>query len=258
MIYDEMIRKLTIGTVIKTEIPRKKRNYISYKNRNGQENQILGFGDFDDMLSWFFIGIAVEGEKKFLKCVEKDPFLLLEFKGAEACFYGEKELSNIARHWFSNKGIKYARSMNAKDVNELLNVEVKPPNRLYTFKNGDYSPDSFIKHRHAPKGGRVKQSAYSYNSVEVANSSATDIVFIDKSYWLANKTISVEADCAYFGLGKVTKEGFVNVGHSLFKSDGESVSNSNTAYVRSMIYIDPEFFRISKLESEGEFELMSS
>lgn len=257
MISDEMLRELTIGTVIKADVSKKKRDYISYKDRNGKENQLLGFRNLEETVSWFFIGIELEGEKKFLKCVEKDPTLSIEFRGAPACFFGEKELSNIARHWFGNKGIKYARSINVNDINALLGVGVRPSSRLYTFKNSDYSPESFIKHRHAPKGRRVRHSAYSYGRAEIYNASTTDIVFIDKPYWLANKTISVKEDCAYFGLGEVTKEGNVNMGHNLFKSNGEILGGSNTAYVRSVVYIEPESFSLTELE-DGSFRLLVS
>lgn len=257
MISDEMIRELTIGTVIKSDVPKKKRDYISYKDRNGKVDQMLGFRNLDETVSWFFVGVELEGDKKFLKCVEKDPILSLEFRGASACFYGEKELSNIARHWFANKGIKYARSINVDDVNALLGIGIRPSSRLYTFKNGDYSPESFIKHRHAPKGRRVRHSAYSYSEAEIHSTSVTDIVFIDKPYWLANKSISVREDCAYFGLGEVTKDGVVKMEHNLFKSNGEILGGSNTAYVRSVVYIEPEFFSLTRLD-DGAFRLLAS
>lgn len=257
MISEEMLNELAIGTVIKSEVPRKKRDYISYKHRNGKEDQLISLGDLDDAIDWVFIGINFVGEKKFLKCVEKDPIMSLEFRGAAACFYGEKELSNIARHWFNQKGIKYPRSIRVDDVNILLDVERKPSNRWYTFKNGDYSPESFIKHRAAYEGLRVRHSAYSYNKTELPMSPASDIIFIDKPYWLASRTVCVEKSCAYFGLGEVTKDGLVNMGHSFFKSTGEILGGSNTAYVRSVVYIDPELFSLMKLNS-GAFRLMAS
>ena len=35
MITNEMLQKLTIGTVIRTNVPKRKWAYMSYKNRNG-------------------------------------------------------------------------------------------------------------------------------------------------------------------------------------------------------------------------------
>lgn len=257
MISEEMLNGLEIGTVIKSDVPKKKRDYVSYKFRNGKENQRLSFKDAGDTIDWLFIGINFVGEKKFLKCIEKDPVLSLEFRGAPGCFFGEKELSNIARHWFNTKNMRYARSMNVHDVNMLLDVERKPSNRWYTFKNGDYSPESVTKHRTAYEGLRVRHSAYSYSKNELPITPASDIVFIDKPYWLASKTICVESTCAYFGLGEVTKDGLVNMGHSLFKSTGEILGGSNTAYIRSVVYIDPKLFSLVKLNS-GVLRLVAS
>ena len=257
MISEKMLKELTIGTVIKSSVPKKKRSYISYKERNGRADQLLTLAGLEDTIDWFFVGVNFVGEKKFLKCIEKDPVLPIEFRGAQACLYGEKELSNIARYWFNRKGMNYSRSICVDDINMLLNVEREQQNRCYTFGIRDYSPESFIKHRHASKGKKVRHSAYSYSRIELPSSDAADIVFSDKPYWLASRTVSVEEDCAYFGLGEVTKDGLVNMGHSLFKSTGETLGGMNTSYVRSVVYIDPELVSLIKLNS-GAYGLVAS
>ena len=256
MISDEMLKKLTIGTVIKSSVPKRRWSYMSDGKRNGKENQILSFKGFGDTIDWFFIGIKIIGQKRFLKCVEKNPVLSLEFSGGAACFYGEKELNNIARYWFDRE-FCYPKSMTVEDVNLLLGVEVKSSNKRYTFVKDDYSPESFVKHRGAYRGTRVTHLAYSYNVDELPSSPATEIVFIDKPYWLASRTVSVEESYAYFGLGEVTKDGCVNMGHSFFKSTGEVLGGRNTAYVRNVIYVDPKLFELVKLNS-GAFRLIKS
>ncbi len=258
MISEEMLKELTIGTVIKSNVPKKKRTYISYKERNGIANQLLNFSDCGDTIDWVFAGMYFIGEKKFLKCIEKNPVLPLELRGAPGCFYGEKELSNIARYFFTKtNGFRYARGMNDHDVNLLLGVEVNIPNKYYVFKERNYSPETSVKHRRAIQGARVRHSAYSYSRIELPSSDAADIVFSDKPYWLASRTVSVEEDCAYFGLGEVTKDGLVNMGHSLFKSTGETLGGMNTSYVRSVVYIDPELVSLIKLNS-GAYGLVAS
>lgn len=256
MISEEMLKKLTIGTVIKSSVPKRRWSYMSDRERNGSENQILSFKDFGDTIDWFFVGIKIIGQKRFLKCVEKTPVLSLEFSGGAACFYGEKELNNIARYWFGRE-FSYPKSMTIEDVNLLLGVEVKPSNKRYTFGKNGYSPESFVKHRRAYQGTRVRHLAYSYNVDELPISPATEIVFIDKPYWLASRTVSVEEGCAYFGLGEVTEDGCVNMGHSLFKSTGEVLGGRNIAYVRTVIYVDPKLFELVKLNS-GAFRLIKS
>ena len=256
MISDEMLKKLTIGTVIKSSVPKRRWTYMSTGNRNGKENQILSFKGFGDTIDWFFVGIKIIGKKRFLKCIEKNPVLSLELRGGAACFYGEKELNNIARYWFDRE-FCYPKSMTVEDVNLLLGVEVKPPNKRYIFAKGDYSPESFIKHRRAYQGTSVRHFAYSYDVDELPSSPATEIVFIDKPYWLASRTVSVEENCAYFGLGEVTEDGCVNMGHSLFKSTGEILGGRNTAYVRTVIYVDPKLFELVKLNN-GAFGLVKS
>lgn len=257
MISNEMLKDFKTGTVFKLSVPKKKRSYISYKNRNGKEDQVLSYNDVGDSTEWLFVGVNFVGRKKFLKCIEKEPVLPIEFRGGVGSLYGEKELNNISRHFFTTKGIKYSRSIRIDDINLLLGIEVKPSNRWYTFKKGDCSPESSARYKCVYAGNRVRHLAYSYNESELPASLRADIVFRNKSYWLANKTISVEEDCAYFGLGEVTKDGCVNMGHSLFKSDGKVLGGLNIAYVRSVIYIDPELFSPIKLNS-GAFRLIES
>lgn len=256
MISAEMIKKLEIGTVIRSSVPKRKWGYESSAKRNGKENQYLNIEDFGSTIDWFFVGVHIVGQKLFLKCIEKDPVLPLEFQGGTACFYGEKELNNIARYWFSKK-FAYPRNMKIEDVNQLLGVEVNPSNRWYRFDKEDYSPESFVKRRGAYEGSRVRHLAYSYNASELPISSVSEVVFRDKTYWLASPTVSVEEDCAYFGLGEVTEDGCVNMGHSLFKSTGKILGGLNTACVRFVVYIDPELFSIVSLNS-GVYVLAES
>lgn len=256
MISNDMLKELEIGAVIQSRVPKKKYDYVSYANRNGSKDQIFSLKDLGSMIEWLFVGINFVGKKKFIKCIEKDPVFCIEFRGAIGANFCEKELSNIVRHWFA-RTFAYPRSIKAEDINQLLGVEVNQSNKRYTFNGTDYSPQSFVKSRTAYKGDRVKHLAYSYNSNELPTTSATDIVFLDKSYWLASKTVAVESDCAYFGLGEVTADGCVNMGHSLYKSTGEILGGTNAAHIRSVIYIEPERYSLIKLNS-GAYGLVES
>lgn len=256
MISNDVLSELTIGTVIKSDVPKRKWDYMSYKNRNGKADQTFSLRERKDAIDWLFIGVNFVGRKMFLKCVEKEPIFSIEFRGGVGSFYCEKELNSIVRYWFGRK-FCYPRSIRVEDINLLLGIEVEPSNKRYTFKKGDYSPGSFAKHRVEYEGTRVKHLSYSYNRIELPISPATEIVFLDKPYWLASKTVSVERDCAYFGLGEVTSDGCVNMGHSLFKSTGETLGGTNTAYVRSLVYIDPKSYSLIKLNS-GAYRLVES
>lgn len=255
MILEKMLRELTIGTIIRSEVPKGKRTYISHKDRNGEEEQILTFKTSNEVVEWFVIGISLKGGKECIKCVEKEPNLSLKLRGGPACFYAEKELNNISRYFFRGNGIAHVRSINASDVNSLLGVEIQPSNRYYTFGKGDYAPRNFVKHRRANQGDRIRNSAYCYNEAELLQSPAKEIVFIDKPYWLASMNVSIENGFAYFGVGKVTEDGSIDMKQSLFRTTG--VSGSDTSYVRSVIYIDLEFFSLEKL-NDGVFNLVAS
>lgn len=255
MIQEKMLRELTIGTIVNSEVPKERRVYISHKDRNGEEEQILTFKSQNEVVEWIVVGISIKGEKICIKCLEKNPNISLKFRGGAACFYAEKELNNISRHFFRGNGIAHVRSINASDVNSLLGVEIQPSNRYYTFGKEDYAPRNFVKHRRANQGDRLRHSAYCYNEAELLQSPAKEIAFIDKPYWLASMNVSVENGFAYFGVGMVTKDGSVDMKHSLFKTTG--VSSSDTSYVRSVIYIDLEFFSLEKL-NDGVFSLVTS
>lgn len=261
MITNEMLQKLTIGTVIRTNVPKRKWAYMSYKNRNGMQDQLFRLESvYTDAIDWFVAGISIRGQKRYLKLIEKEPRLSIEFNGGFASFYGKRELDGIVRYCFngkSGKGFYYVRSINVSDVNLLLGVDVEPPNRWYTFKEDDYSPESFVKHRGARLDSRVRHLAYYYSKEELPKSLETDIVFTNKTYWLASKSIFVEKDCARFGLGEVTKDGYVNMGHNLFKSNGECLGKQNTAYIRMVVFVAPKLFDLVKQE-DGAFKLVVS
>lgn len=250
MISNDVLNELTVGTVIKSDVPKRKWDYMSYKNRNGKEDQSFSLRMYGDTIDWIFVGVNFVGRKKFLKCIERDPTFYMEFGGGVGSFYCEKELSNIARYWFGKK-FSYPRSIKVEDINLLLGVEVKPSNKRYTFKKNDYSPESFTKHRTEYEGTHVRHLAYSYDKDELPTSTAAEMVFLEKNYWLASKTVAVERECAYFGVGEVTSDGCVNMGHSLFKSTGEALGGINSAYVRFVVYIDPEKYSLVKLKNES-------
>lgn len=251
MISCETLRDISIGSIIRTEAPKRRWNYASYKSHNGEKEQLLDVKSFGNEIDWFFVGIEIIAGKIYLKCIEKNPILSLNLRGGFGCFYGEKELNSISRYFFKETGIINVRSINADDVNRLLCVKIQTKNKWYTFKQGEYSPKSYSKHRHENKGRRVRNSAYFYEETELPQHFANGIIFIDKPYWLASRLVSVEQDVASFGIGKVTEK-MVNMENILFNSTG--ASNTSKGYVRSMICIDPEKFSLEKI-GENIFRL---
>ena len=184
---------------------------------------------------------------------EDDPYLHLG--GAESYVYCEKTLDKICGI-YKNDYASEARSIRIEDINRKLGV-VKEGNKVYlekdpdktnidewgvlgktyTYQEGDYSPESYLKGETEQAGKTVTATAYYYNyenpNIIGQNSTLWKLLFdgttsekgYAKSYWLASPGVYGSGSYASFGPGAVYNGG-ANRGLYMFDSIGSSIGNN--------------------------------
>ena len=193
---------------------------------------------------------------------ETTPYLVL--KGAYSYVNCKQILNNISGIYSTSLG--KAESLTAEEINRLIGVTVDYTNKKvyansdpntnidkwgvlgnqYTYKETDYTPESYINNKtHATAGTQTDPAtAYYYQwgnlTIEdtlktiLFNGTTRDANFA-KSYWLASPAVDANSDGAYFGPGAVDRGG-VGADGGLFGSYGFWFANSFG--VRPVVYLE--------------------
>ena len=193
---------------------------------------------------------------------ETTPYLVL--KGAYGYVYCEKILNDISGIYSTSLG--KAESITAEEINRLIGVTVDytnkkvyansdPSNNIdgwevlgnqYTYKETDYTPESYINGKANATAGTKTDPATAYGyqwgnltindtlKTILFNGTTSDANFA-KSYWLASPAVYASSDYARFGPG-VVRGGSVGDGDGLFDSSGRWVAGSFG--VRPVVYLE--------------------
>ena len=161
---------------------------------------------------------------------EKTPYLVL--KGAYSYVNCEKILNDISGIYSTSLG--KAESLTAEEINRLIGVTVDFANKKvyanpdpntnidrrgvlgnqYTYKETDYTPESYINSKANATAGTQTDPATAYRyqwgnltindtlKTILFNGTTSDANFA-KSYWLASPAVGVDSDFADFGPGGV-------------------------------------------------------
>lgn len=255
-------------------------------NNNGHKInwRVLGLGDDDGNLT-----INLEEGKHLLlisanpvekeikneseKDYDKDPYL---YMGKAECFAnGERILNGISNIYVNNKYAEKGRSIKAEDINTLLGIEIangkvyekqdssktnidelRVMGNTYTYKEGEYSPSSYLNHKKtAIENGEetIVGSGYvygigKYKDMILGKTTAGNLLFNStnydknnsKAYWLANKGVDVN-NKAIYGLGVVFYDS-VKIGNENYNSRGNWIVQGFGVYpivsLKSEITID--------------------
>ena len=182
---------------------------------------------------------------------ENDVYLYL--RGAESYVYCVDTLNKICGIYNDDKYASEARSMRIEDINRAIGV-VKEGNKvylekdldktnidewgvlgkIYTYQEGDYSPESYLKGETEQAGKTVTATAYyyDYEDPNIINQSSTlwKLLFdgttsekgCAKSYWLASPGVCGGGSDANFGPGVVYGGGAGCGSYDFFDSYGGS------------------------------------
>ena len=193
---------------------------------------------------------------------ETTPYLVL--KGAYSYVNCEKILNDISGIYSTSLG--KAESLTAEEINRLIGVTVDFANKKvyansdpntnidrrgvlgnqYTYKETDYTPESYINSKANATAGTQTDPAtayyYQWGNLTINdtlktilfNGTTSDANFA-KSYWLASPAVGANSGVAYFGLGCVYN-GYVNAGLDLFDSYGSW--NAVSFGVRPVVYLE--------------------
>ena len=193
---------------------------------------------------------------------EKSPYLIL--KGAYGYVNCKQILNNVSGIYSTSLGT--AQSLTAEEINRLIGVTVDYANKKvyansdpstnidevgvlgnqYTYKETDYTPESYINSKtHATAGTKTDPAtAYGYQwgnltindtlKTILFNGTTSDANFA-KSYWLASPAVIAYSDYANFGPG-VVDDGSVDAGGNFFFSDGNWFAYSFG--VRPVVYLE--------------------
>ena len=193
---------------------------------------------------------------------ETTPYLVL--KGAYGYVYCEKILNDISGIYSTSLGT--AQSLTAEEINRLIGVTVDYTNKKvyansdpntnidkwgvlgnqYTYKETDYTPESYINSKANATAGTQTDPAtaycYQWGNLTI-NDTLKTILFngttsdanYAKSYWLASPAVSAGSGGAGFGPGGVC-DGYVYAGGTLFGSNGRW--NANSFGVRPVVYLE--------------------
>ena len=193
---------------------------------------------------------------------EKTPYLVL--KGAYGYVNCKQILNNVSGIYSTSLGT--AKSLTAEEINRLIGVTVDFANKKvyansdpstnideggvlgnqYTYKETDYTPESYINSKtHATAGTKTDPAtAYGYQwgnltindtlKTILFNGTTSDANFA-KSYWLASPAVNADSGYAFFGPGGVLG-GIVRAGGNLFGSDG--FWNAGSFGVRPVVYLE--------------------
>ena len=193
---------------------------------------------------------------------ETTPYLVL--KGAYSYVNGKTILNNISGIYSTSLGT--AQSLTAEEINRLIGVTVDFANKKayansdpstnidevgvlgnqYTYKETDYTPESYINSKtHATAGTKTDPAtAYRYQwgnltindtlKTILFNGTTSDANFA-KSYWLASSGVGAGSSDAGFGPGGVY-DGGVDAGCVVFLSDGDWFADGFG--VRPVVYLE--------------------
>ena len=193
---------------------------------------------------------------------ETTPYLVL--KGAYSYVNCKQILNNISGIYSTSLG--KAESLTAEEINRLIGVTVDYTNKKvyansdpntnidkggvlgnqYTYKETDYTPESYINSKANATAGTQTDpaTAYCYQRGNLTiNDTLKTILFngttsdanYAKSYWLASPAVGADSDCADFGPGGVVGGG-VCAGGDFFASGGDWCANSFG--VRPVVYLE--------------------
>ena len=193
---------------------------------------------------------------------ETTPYLVL--KGAYSYVNCKQILNNISGIYSTSLG--KAESLTAEEINRLIGVTVDYTNKKvyansdpntnidkwgvlgnqYTYKETDYTPESYINSKANATAGTQTDPAtaycYQWGNLTI-NDTLKTILFngttsdanYAKSYWLASPAVDADSDFADFGPGYVAN-GDVGAGGDLFGSDG--IWGANSFGVRPVVYLE--------------------
>ena len=194
---------------------------------------------------------------------ETTPYLVL--KGAYSYVNCKQILNNISGIYSTSLG--KAESLTAEEINRLIGVTVDYTNKKvyansdpntnidkwrvlgnqYTYKETDYTPESYINSKtHATAGTKTDPAtAYRYQLGNLTindtlktilfNGTTSDANFA-KSYWLASPAVLADSDRAYFGPGGVCG-GDVYAGNYFFFDSGGGWGACSFG-VRPVVYLE--------------------
>ena len=193
---------------------------------------------------------------------ETTPYLVL--KGAYSYVNCKQILNNISGIYSTSLG--KAESLTAEEINRLIGVTVDYTNKKvyansdpntnidkwgvlgnqYTYKETDYTPESYINSKANATAGTQTDPAtaycYQWGNLTI-NDTLKTILFngttsdanYAKSYWLASPAVRANSGGADFGPGLVSY-GYVNADYYLFGSNGDWVAYSFG--VRPVVYLE--------------------
>ena len=193
---------------------------------------------------------------------ETTPYLVL--KGAYSYVNCKQILNNISGIYSTSLG--KAESLTAEEINRLIGVTVDYTNKKvyansdpntnidkwgvlgnqYTYKETDYTPESYINSKANATAGTQTDPAtaycYQWGNLTI-NDTLKTILFngttsdanYAKSYWLASPAVFANSDFAGFGPG-VVRGGRVDAGYDLFDSYGGW--DANSFGVRPVVYLE--------------------
>ena len=193
---------------------------------------------------------------------ETTPYLVL--KGAYSYVNCEKILNDISGIYSTSLG--KAESLTAEEINRLIGVTVDFANKKvyansdpntnidrrgvlgnqYTYKETDYTPESYINSKANATAGTQTDPAtayyYQWGNLTI-NDTLKTILFngttrdanFAKSYWLASPAVDADSDFAYFGPGNVG-DGYVGAGDYFFGSGG--YWSASSFGVRPVVYLE--------------------
>ena len=193
---------------------------------------------------------------------ETTPYLVL--KGAYSYVNCKQILNNISGIYSTSLG--KAESLTAEEINRLIGVTVDYTNKKvyansdpstnidevgvlgnqYTYKETDYTPESYINSKANATAGTKTDPATAYGyqwgnltindtlKTILFNGTTRDANFA-KSYWLASPAVGADSDGADFGPGDVAYGG-VDAGGGLFGSGGRWFAASFG--VRPVVYLE--------------------
>ena len=193
---------------------------------------------------------------------ETTPYLVL--KGAYSYVNCKQILNNISGIYSTSLG--KAESLTAEEINRLIGVTVDYTNKKvyansdpntnidkggvlgnqYTYKETDYTPESYINSKANATAGTQTDpaTAYCYQRGNLTiNDTLKTILFngttsdanYAKSYWLASPAVGAYSGNAYFGPGGVIN-GFVGAGGGFFNSGG--YWGAASCGVRPVVYLE--------------------
>ena len=251
MLTSSFIKSLKFGNIFQVLPTMNERRYLSRAKYNGSRDIEL-IEKPEEPVGWIFLKVKNYRGNLQLKCILEKPTQILAFKGARGYVHQVRECDEACRSLYRRRGFAYVRSVKEEDINHLLNVKTTPINRAHMYYPFEYTPSSFLEGHYTRQGVNVQNTEYSYYWYEEypKQDRHTKVIFLDVNYWLASTSISAYPDRpASFCVGEVTKDGFVNMGHWMFMSNGFESFKEDKAYIRPVAYLDVTKFNAVRLDN---------